>query len=593
MSSPAPPDAAEPPRLRIVGGSQVGRSVRCTQPRMVIGRGSTADVMLADDGASRAHACVSWSVQDWRVEDLGSRNGTRLYGSTIQGTRPLRSGDRIRVGTTELAFEGGEPEPAPDPVAGCTLGERLGVGALAEAWRAETAAGQPRVVKRLLADLTADAEAVAGFLAGARAQERIAHPQVVPVHHAARTPHPTVVLGWAAGGSLAAKLAKGKPLQPDAALTLARQAATALQAACGMGLPHPNLHPGNVLFDAEGTVLLSDWALPPAARRGAAAPWLAPEEVGGAPADAAVDQCRLGLILWQCLAVSPPFVDAATTMEPASVARARLTGRIDMPAAAPGQPQGLPRLIARMVARDPRHRFADWADLREAIDVVADGKMLPPLYEESLLRLPGGETARIRKKSAPAPPPTAESKVLAVQVKSTERIHEGRPSSRTSTRALQRRKSIPVSTVGALVVLVVAIGVVLIAARLLRPPPDAKGEHAGEAARLAAHAPLRAPPPEPAEHAVADPPGASTPSPAAAAVAGARAAEGSRRAARHGGLRAAPAPERRARQLGRRERQPVHHLDIIRIRRPRHRHGRGLLGPDRRAGRHRLHPWRA
>ncbi len=491
MSTTTAPDAAEPPRLRIVGGSQVGRAVRCTQPRMVIGRGSTADVMLADDGASRAHACVCWSGQDWRVEDLGSRNGTRLNGSTIQGTRPLRSGDRIRVGTTELAFEGAEPRPAPDPVAGCTLGERLGIGALAETWRAETAAGEPRVVKRLLADLTTDAEAVAGFLAGARAQERLAHPQVVPVHHTARTPHPIVVLGYAAGGSLAAKLAKGKPLQPDAALTLARQAATALQAACGMGLPHPNLHPGNVLFDAEGTVLLSDWALPPEARRGAAAPWLAPEEVAGAPADAAIDQCHLGLILWQCLAVNPPFVDAATTIEPASVARARLTGRIDMPAAVPGQPQGLARLVARMVARDPRHRFQDWTDLREAIDVVADGKVLPPLYEESLLRLPGGETARIRRKASAAPAPAAaESRVLAAQVKSTERIHEGRTSERT-TRAINRRKRVPGSTFGALALLVVAVIAVFIATRLFRT--EARPE-APSASHPAARVPAAPPP---------------------------------------------------------------------------------------------------
>jgi hypothetical protein len=38
------------------------------------------------------------------IEDLGSRNGSRVNGRLIRGSHPLKDGDRIRIGTQELVF---------------------------------------------------------------------------------------------------------------------------------------------------------------------------------------------------------------------------------------------------------------------------------------------------------------------------------------------------------------------------------------------------------------------------------------------------------------------------------------------------------
>jgi pSer/pThr/pTyr-binding forkhead associated (FHA) protein len=38
------------------------------------------------------------------LEDLGSKNGTRLNGERVEGTQELRDGDAIRLGAVQLLF---------------------------------------------------------------------------------------------------------------------------------------------------------------------------------------------------------------------------------------------------------------------------------------------------------------------------------------------------------------------------------------------------------------------------------------------------------------------------------------------------------
>jgi pSer/pThr/pTyr-binding forkhead associated (FHA) protein len=71
-----------------------------------IGRGPACDVCLAWDAeVSRVHAKLERLGGDWTVADENlSRNGTFLNGERLHGRRPMRSGDVIRCGATELGF---------------------------------------------------------------------------------------------------------------------------------------------------------------------------------------------------------------------------------------------------------------------------------------------------------------------------------------------------------------------------------------------------------------------------------------------------------------------------------------------------------
>lgn len=96
---------------------------------MVIGRTTPSDVVVQDGKISRRHARLLVSHGVVELEDLGSSNGTMLNGKQIS-RRVVRDGDRIQVGTSELAYleaqaetpvarpapvrEQGMPKPAPE-----------------------------------------------------------------------------------------------------------------------------------------------------------------------------------------------------------------------------------------------------------------------------------------------------------------------------------------------------------------------------------------------------------------------------------------------------------------------------------------------
>ncbi|BCK52661.1 FHA domain-containing protein [Nocardia wallacei] len=74
--------------------------------RVTIGRSQQADLTLSWDAeVSRLHASVEYLGAHWTIVDDGlSRNGTFVNGERLVGRRRLSPGDRIRVGTSLLAF---------------------------------------------------------------------------------------------------------------------------------------------------------------------------------------------------------------------------------------------------------------------------------------------------------------------------------------------------------------------------------------------------------------------------------------------------------------------------------------------------------
>jgi pSer/pThr/pTyr-binding forkhead associated (FHA) protein len=92
---------------------------------LTVGRNQAAGLRLEDPGSSRLHARVRLAGSGLAtVEDLGSKNGLRLNGRSVeQGPEPLRPGDELLIGTTRLRFvdplaEAAEGEPAEERPAG-------------------------------------------------------------------------------------------------------------------------------------------------------------------------------------------------------------------------------------------------------------------------------------------------------------------------------------------------------------------------------------------------------------------------------------------------------------------------------------------
>ena len=70
---------------------------------IVIGRSPGADIVIADDFVSSAHARVTPTPDGAAViEDLNSTNGTVVNGTRISGAVALASGDTVDLGTVRL-----------------------------------------------------------------------------------------------------------------------------------------------------------------------------------------------------------------------------------------------------------------------------------------------------------------------------------------------------------------------------------------------------------------------------------------------------------------------------------------------------------
>jgi ABC transport system ATP-binding/permease protein len=72
---------------------------------LTIGRDPSSDIQLASNAASRRHAEIGRTDQEWWIADLDSRNGTRLNGEMLVGERRrLRSGDTITIAGQTMRF---------------------------------------------------------------------------------------------------------------------------------------------------------------------------------------------------------------------------------------------------------------------------------------------------------------------------------------------------------------------------------------------------------------------------------------------------------------------------------------------------------
>jgi pSer/pThr/pTyr-binding forkhead associated (FHA) protein len=80
------------------------RHVALTPGENIIGRAAGALVSVPSSKVSRRHARILVAEESVILEDLGSKNGTRVGDERINGPVALRHGDRIVIGPVLLIF---------------------------------------------------------------------------------------------------------------------------------------------------------------------------------------------------------------------------------------------------------------------------------------------------------------------------------------------------------------------------------------------------------------------------------------------------------------------------------------------------------
>jgi pSer/pThr/pTyr-binding forkhead associated (FHA) protein len=117
-----------PVRLTIVQADGACRQAYFSQPVVTVGRNLACECPLDDQAVSGRHACLSYHHGQWWLEDLGSRNGTRLNEDKLSIPTVVMSGDQFSCGGTQITIElpphasssetGGERKTVPRPERG-------------------------------------------------------------------------------------------------------------------------------------------------------------------------------------------------------------------------------------------------------------------------------------------------------------------------------------------------------------------------------------------------------------------------------------------------------------------------------------------
>jgi diguanylate cyclase (GGDEF)-like protein len=93
--------------LVMIYGEYLGRRYSIEDRPLVIGRSPDCDIQLTDDCVSRVHCRVTPANNGVIISDLDSTNGTYIDGLSVTA-RPLRDGDRIKIGRSIFKFLTGD-----------------------------------------------------------------------------------------------------------------------------------------------------------------------------------------------------------------------------------------------------------------------------------------------------------------------------------------------------------------------------------------------------------------------------------------------------------------------------------------------------
>ena len=261
----------------------------------------------------------------------------------------------------------------------------IGQGGMATVYLAvQQSLARDVALKVLLPQLAQDPVATERFLREARFAAQLHHPHVVAIHDVGiHEGVPYISMGYEPGGTLAGA---GK-LEPEAALRVLRDIASALEYAHARGVVHRDVKPENILRRDDGHWVLSDFGIAHAASASTALTgegatvgtphYMSPEQLRGQPVDGRSDLYSLGVVFYHALTGELPFHGTDGWA----------IGMQHLQAPVPRLPQDLARfqpLLDEMLAKDPAQRPQDASALITRINTLFSGRMLPSVSDSRI-----------------------------------------------------------------------------------------------------------------------------------------------------------------------------------------------------------------
>jgi serine/threonine protein kinase len=248
------------------------------------------------------------------------------------------------------------------------LKERLGSGGIGDVWRASVAGAEHSVAVKLLKPSSDNADIRKRFEREAEALASVNHPGVVSVHEfgADAAGRLFLAMDYVEGTSLREVIARGAPFALDAAESIVRSLADALDAAHLAGVIHRDLKPENVVVRRDGSPVLLDfgiattfgperWTTLTGQGQLLGTPgYIAPEQARGEPVtDPAIDYYALGVIWFELICGRAPF----SGRNPLALLVRPLVESPPLPSTIrPDVPKEIEQAILHLLHRDPARR---------------------------------------------------------------------------------------------------------------------------------------------------------------------------------------------------------------------------------------------
>jgi serine/threonine-protein kinase len=265
------------------------------------------------------------------------------------------------------------------------LGEKLGEGGMGVVYRAhDTRLNRAVAIKVLRPEVATNVDRLARFRREAHVLASLNHPNIAGIHELDEYDGTFfLVLELVEGETLAQRLSRG-PMRVREAIGIARQIASAMEAAHEKGIVHRDLKPGNVKLKSDGTIKVLDFGLARAldleedmhgddptvpdanTREGVVLgtpAYMSPEQARGGPVDSATDIWAFGCVLFEMLTGTRAFDGPSE----ADVRAAVLLGELPWAALA-GTPSSLRTLVTYCLVRDRKNRLRHMADVRLFLD---------------------------------------------------------------------------------------------------------------------------------------------------------------------------------------------------------------------------------
>ena len=286
-------------------------------------------------------------------------------------------------------------------------------GGMAEVWLAhDRLLDRTVALKVLFPELSRDRSFVERFRREAQAAANLSHPNIVSVYdwgEAGETYF--IVMEFVDGRPLSRLLRDEGPLLADRAAGIGADAAAALGFAHRNGVIHRDVKPGNVLISAADHVKVTDFGIAQAAntdsdhltKTGAVmgtATYFSPEQAQGLPVDPRSDVYSLGVVLYEMVTGTPPFVADS----PLATAYKHVHEEAPAPTSITPQLQkDFESVVMQAMAKDPQRRYLSAEELRADLLRFRQGRAV--LAEPFAARAAPPPPAAPPVTSAPAAPP--------------------------------------------------------------------------------------------------------------------------------------------------------------------------------------------